>query len=128
MLTLQPTVDHLEGVRLAVVGQAGELGLGILLGRAWQGEELLVDSRLPCRGETLPWVWVSFSWPESLGARSVEVRPVMASSTGFTTSPCHCDRLQFPHVEKIASGKDALFNTSREQLSLGKVGGGERWH
>ena len=67
MLTLQPTVDHLEGARLAVVGQAGELGPGILLGRARQGEELLVDGRLLCRGETLPWVWAPFPGQRALG-------------------------------------------------------------
>ena len=50
--------EHLEGVRLAVVGQAGELGLGVLLEVARQGEELLVEGSLLGPGETLPRGWV----------------------------------------------------------------------
>lgn len=50
--------EHLEGMRLAVVGQAGELGLGVLLEMARQGEELLVEGSLLGPGETLPRGWV----------------------------------------------------------------------
>jgi hypothetical protein len=50
--------EHLEGVRLAVVGQAGELGLGVLLEVARQGEELLVEGSLLGPGESLPRGWV----------------------------------------------------------------------
>jgi len=50
--------EHLEGVRLAVVRQAGELVLGVLLELARQGEELLVEGSLLGPGETLPRGWV----------------------------------------------------------------------
>ena len=65
-LTLQLVVDHLgeslevegeehlEGVGLPVVGEGGELGLGVLLEMARQGEELLVEGGLLRPGETLP--------------------------------------------------------------------------
>ena len=46
--------EHLEGVGLPVVGEGGELGLGVLLEMARQGEELLVEGGLLRPGETLP--------------------------------------------------------------------------
>ena len=46
--------EHLEGVRLAVVGHVGELGLSILLEMVGQREKLLVESSLLGSGEKLP--------------------------------------------------------------------------
>ena len=119
--------EHLESVRLAVVGKAGELGLGVFLEMARQGEELLVEGSLLGPGETLPRGWVG----EGLEA---ELLVLKLLGDGLPLPGGEHQLVRVAEVDVAQVGNQGLPCLAREPWRLGwwrrrrGRGGGGLWH